>query len=143
MSFAEKFKHPGTNVLHHYRLGDSATHVAYKPAGGVKFINFFISVYLGHATACVVNVRTANDAAGAGAVALTQDVPVWREGIRQTDAKALTIPDDWTTATNYTGVIQVPAELVPADKYIGVYLTAGNALNILYAVAIEDGYYNG
>jgi len=144
MFFAESFDYKGANVLHRATAGNATTYVGYLPTYGVKTINMFCWMYFANATAAVVNVQYADDSSGTNATAIAETVNVWLEGTKGTAAKALTFPATLTTSANYTGVIQVPANLVPAGKYIGLALTAGgNSNNLLYAIAIEDTYYKG
>lgn len=142
-NFAECFDFKGANILHSALAGDTTTYVGILPAYGVKYVNILCWVYLDAAVNCVINVKTADDSSGTNATALTVNVPNWIEGVRQTDAKAITFLSTLTANTYHSGVFQIPAGIIPATKYIGAYLTAGDATNLVTAIAIEDTYYKG
>jgi hypothetical protein len=109
----------------------------------VKKINLFCLYYMAHASDVILTVKTADDAAGTNAAALTENVPMWIEETRLADGKSLTLANaTYAPTANYTAIIQVPAIIVPAGKYLGCYLTAGNTNNKLTVVAFEDTYYS-
>lgn len=139
-SIAEKFFADGDNILANGVAGNVETFVGYLPTPGVDTISIVIPITMGNSTNMTITVKTADDTAGTNATALTANCPVYRNGVKQTAAKAVTE----TEATgDFFHVIEVPAILVPTDKYIGVYADAGSASNKYTAVAIEDTYYKG
>jgi len=143
LHFSEIFDYKGANVMHVARAGNLTTAGGILPANGVAVINVLCWVYLDNAADCVLNVATADDAAGTNTTALTENVPIWIQGVKQTAAKAVTFLSTLTADTYHSACIQVPANLVPADKYLITYLTAGNANNLVTAIAVNEDYYKG
>jgi hypothetical protein len=142
--FAERHKCIGANVLHRDLAGDQTTKACYLPTAGISIINLLVIDYIAASADVVLNVCTADDSSGTNAATLSENVPMWVEGTRQDDGKALTIAyADYAPTANYTAIIQVPAIIVPDGKYLGCYLTAGNASNLLNVIAIEETYYHG
>jgi hypothetical protein len=136
-SIAEKFK--GT-VLHCGVGGATETFSGYLPTAGVSMISFLIPIKMGAGTDMTITIKTADSAAGSTPVALTEVCPVYRDGVKQTSAKAVTE----TAATgSYFHVIEVPAGIIPAGKYIGAYADAGSGSNLFGVIALEDTYYKG
>lgn len=142
-NLAEYFTFGTGNVLHVGLAGDQVTEVDMLPANGVATVNIACWVYLDHASDLTVNFSTADDAAGTNSTTLTANVPIWIDGVKQTDAKALTFLSTLTADVYHSAVAQIPAVLVPTGKYVGCYLTAGNATNLFTAIAFEDTYYKG
>jgi hypothetical protein len=142
-SIAEKFK---LQSIQHARAGDSATELDILPTAGVRTISVVCQITTGHGTAMIMTLSTADDAAGTNTAVLTENVPVYLNGVRQTDAKACTIQNTYNglgLLKNFV-VFEVPANIIPTGKYLGIHLTAGgNSGNILSAVAVEDTYYKG
>lgn len=137
---SEIFDCQGGNVLQHGVAGNVETFVGFLPSGGVRNISLVIVGTMGDATDMNITVKTADDSAGTNPVALSINVPIWKDNVRQDNAKAVA----FTASTGtYTFVVEVDAALVPADKYIGVYADAGNASNKYTAIAFEDTYYKG
>jgi hypothetical protein len=139
-SIAEKFFADGDNILCHGVAGNVETFVGYLPTAGVKTISFLIPITMGNATDMTITVKTADDAAGTNATALTENCPVYRDGVKQTAAKAVTESE---ASGDYFHVIEIPAIIIPDGKYIGVYADAGSASNKYSAIALEDTYYKG
>lgn len=137
---SEFFDCKGGNVLQHGTAGNTETFVGYKPINGVRNISLVIVGTMGNTADMTITVKTADDAAGTNPTVLSTDVAIWKDGVRQTDAKAVTFTDSTGT---YTFVVEVPANLIPAGKYIGVYADAGNSGNKYTAIAFEDTYYKG
>jgi hypothetical protein len=131
-------------IIQHGRAGNVTTEVDYLPTPGVRTIYVVCPVTMGHATIVTLTLATADDAAGTNTTALTANVPVFVNGVRAAaDAKAGSVP-----AANYTNgilsnfiVFEVPANLVPEDKYLGIACNAGSASNTYSAFAFEDVYY--
>lgn len=95
---------------------------------------------MGEATDLALTVKTADDGEGLNSAALTANIPIFVNDVKQAAAKSYTI----TPATGtFVVVFCVPTIIVPATKYIGLSFANSNALNILSAIAIEDTYYSG
>jgi hypothetical protein len=139
-SIAEMFFADGDNILQHGVAGNTETFVGYLPTAGIKSISMVILATMGNSTDMNITIKTADDAAGTNPTALTQTCPVYRDGVRQTDAKAIV---ESQATGDYFHVVEIPAAIIPAGKYIGVYADAGSASNKYSAIAIEDTYYKG
>jgi hypothetical protein len=139
-SIAEKFFADGDNILAHGVAGNVETFIGYLPTAGTSVISILIPVTMGNSANMTITVKTADDTSGTNATALTENCPVYRDGVKQTSAKAITE----TEATgDFFHVIEVPSILIPAGKYIGVYADAGSASNKYSAIALEDTFYKG
>jgi hypothetical protein len=139
-SIAEKFFADGDNILHHGVAGNVETFVGYLPTAGVKTISILIPVTMGNSTDLTITIKTADDTSGTNPTALTENCPVYRDGVKQTSAKAIT---ESQASGDYFHVIEVPAAIIPAGKYLGAYCDAGSASNKFSAIAVEDTYYKG
>lgn len=142
LNIAEKFN---SVVLQHATTADTTTFVGVKPVNGVRNLSIVCIAEMGNAADMTITVKTADDAAGTNPVALTSVVPLYKAtsgsaAARQTDAKAFTE----TAATGtFIYTFEIPAILVPEDKYIGVYADSGNAGNVYSAIVFEDTTYKG
>jgi len=134
----EKLKTAGRVVFHGQVTGTGDTKgISLSPGNGVCI---FAIVTMGDATDLTLTVKTADDADGAAAVALTRNVAIYKNDVRQADGKALTI----TEATGvFTVQFCVPSIVVPAGKYLVLDFGNSNDANILSAVMVEDTYYEG
>jgi hypothetical protein len=139
-SIAEKFFADGDNILHNGVAGNVTTFVGYLPTAGVETISFLIPITMGNSTDMTITIKTADDTSGTNATALSENCPVYRDGVKQTAAKAVT---ETESSGDYFHVIEVKANLVPAGKYIGAYADAGSASNKFSCIALEDTYYKG
>jgi hypothetical protein len=139
-SIAAKFFADGDNLLHHATAGNVTTNVSYLPTAGIEAISFVCLVTMGNATDMTITFKTADDTSGTSATALTQNVPIWRNGVRGSDAKAFTESE---ATGDFVYVVEVPASIIPAGKYIGCYADAGNSSNKYSVVAMEAKYHNG
>ena len=142
-SIAEKFKMAA--ILQHKVAGNVTTEVDYLPTKGIEVISIVCPVVVGHGTIVTLTLATADDAAGTNTTALTEDVAVYLNNVRTTDAKAGSVPATYFALSllNNFIVFEVPAHLVPEGKYLGIAANAGNATNYYSAIAIEDTYYKG
>lgn len=126
-------------VLFNGKTTGTAAEVGILPAK-VSAIYITAIVLMANAADLTLTVKTADDAAGTNTTALTDNVPVFVNDVKQTAAKGYAV-----TAASGTFVVVfcVPSILVPTDKYVGLHFANSNAANILSAIAIEDTYYNG
>lgn len=108
------------------------------PTGGAKSAIVRVIATMGEATDLVLSLKTADDATGTNAAAIAQDVPIYKNGVRQTDAKAFTIGD---ASGNFIVDFVVDPALIPDGKYIGVSYGNSNAANLMCALLIEDVAY--
>lgn len=98
------------------------------------------AVTMAEATDLVLTVKTADDVDGAGAVALSSNIVIYKDDVRQANAKTLTISED---SAEVTVCFVVPSILVPDDKFLVLDFADSNAANILSSIAFEDTYYEG
>lgn len=105
-----------------------------KPAGA-ESVMVLCLITMANAADLVLTMVTADDADGASPVALAENVPIFKDDVRQTDAKTLTVADD---SGSFVVVFNVPAGLVPDGKFLCLQYGNSNAANILSAIAIED-----
>lgn len=143
--FGDSFKAKGTNVIQHGVAGNSTTERGYLPTQGIKMILVVCPITVGHGTAITLTLKTADDAAGTNTTALTENVPNWINNVKQTAAKAAALPNTYYGLGGIylknVVVFQVPANLVPEGKYLGIACDNGNASNMYSAIALEDTYY--
>jgi len=95
-------------------------------------------VTMANAANLVISVITADDADGTTPVAIAENIPIFKDDVRQDDAKALTIADDSGT---FTAIFCIPPLLIPEGKYVGLSFANSNDANILSAVALDDVYH--
>lgn len=126
-------------VLYNGKATGTADEVGILPAKS-SVVYIVASVLMANAADLTLTVKTADDAAGTNTTALTANIPVFVNDVKQTEAKGYAV-----TAASGTFVVVfcVPTIIVPADKYVGLHFANSNAANILSAIAIEDTYYNG
>lgn len=93
---------------------------------------------MGNAADLVLSLQYADDASGTNAAAFGYNVPIYKNGVRQADAKALTIGD---ASGNFIIDFCVDPGLIPAGKTLGVSYGNSNAANFVAAILIEDVAY--
>lgn len=108
------------------------------PTGGAKSQVVRVYATMGDAADLVLTPKTADDAAGANAVAIADNVAIFVNGVKQTAAKAYTI--DAATG-NFVVDFVFPPSLIPEGKYIGMSYANSHAANIMGAMLIEDVAY--
>lgn len=108
------------------------------PTAGTKAINIRGIALMGNAADLVLTLKYADDAAGTNATEYPVTVDIYKNGVRQTAAKALTIGD--ATGNHIVDFCIDPAT-VPAGKYVGVQYGNSNAGNLLTTVIVEDVAY--
>lgn len=136
----ERYSCKGANVLHHKVAGNTTTYSGMLPTSGVKNVSLLVVVAKGSTTALTLEVKTADNASGTNAVAITADVPIYRENVRLTDAKTIT---ETASSGTFVYTIDVPANIIPEGKYIGVNAAAGgNAADTFTVIAMPETYYH-
>lgn len=108
------------------------------PAKGSQSITFLCLVTMANAADLVLSIVSADDSDGTTPVALAEVVPIFKEDVRQTDAKSLTIGD---ASGVFAVTFNVPSILIPEDKYICLSFANSNDANILSAIALDDAYH--
>lgn len=116
----------------------SAAQAYLAPTPGVKGINIRAVVKMGHDTDLVLSLNYADDTTGANATAFPVDVDIYKDGVRQTAAKALTIGD--ATGNHIVDFCIDPAT-IPEGKLVGLAYANSNAGNLVAAEMIEDVAY--
>jgi hypothetical protein len=95
-------------------------------------------VTMGDATDLVLTAKTADDATGTNAAALSANVPIYADGVRQTDAKAYTVAD---AAGNFIVDFVIDPKLIPDGKYIGMSYGNSHASNLMCCEIVESVAY--
>ena len=108
------------------------------PSPGAKSQILRCIVTMGNAADLVLTAKTADDAAGTNAAALAADVPIFKDGIAQTAAKALTVGD---ATGNYIVDFVIDPAIIPAGKYVGMSYANSHASNLMCCLLIEDAVY--
>lgn len=128
----EKIKTAGRILFHAAPTGTGAA-VGILPVGA-NGITVFCTVTMANAADLALSIVTADDAAGTTPVAISANIPIFVDDVRQTDAKSYT---ETSASAVKTVVFCVPPVLVPTGKYICLSYANSNAANILSAVAME------
>ncbi len=115
-------------------VGDSK---GVKPAGS-NGLTLLCLVTMANAADLVLTVQTGDDADLTNPVDIADNIPIFKNDIRQTDAKTLTVDDD---SGLFVVVFNVPPILIPTDKYCGITFGNSNAANILSSIALDDTYH--
>ena len=134
----EKIK-TAARTLFNGMVTGTADAVGVKPSGS-NGIMIMCLITMANAADLVLSIVTADDAAGTTPVAIAENIPIFKDDVRQTDAKALTVGD---ASGSFVVVFCVPPILIPADKYICLSFANSNDLNILSAIALDDTYHEG
>jgi len=108
------------------------------PSPGAKSQILRCIVTMGDATDLALTPKTADDAAGTSAAALAADVPIFKDGVAQTAAKALTVGD---ATGNFIVDFVIDPAIIPAGKYIGMSYVNSHASNLMTCLLIEDAAY--
>ena len=111
--------------------------VGVKPAGS-NGIMLLCLVTMANAADLVLSIVSGDDADGANPVAITENIPIFLDDVRQTDAKAHTIGD---SSGSFAVVFCIPPVLIPDGKYICLSFANSNDANILSAIALDDTYH--
>lgn len=95
-------------------------------------------VTMANAADLTLSLVTGDDADGANPVAITENVPIYKNDVRQADGKSLALTDDDSANTI---VFCVPPIIIPAGKYLCLSFANSNDANILSALALDDTYH--
>ena len=93
---------------------------------------------MANAADLALSLKYADDTGGTGATAYPVDVPVYKDGVRQADAKAFTVDDD---AGNFIVDFCIDPATIPDGKFVGLSYANSNAANLLAVELIEDVAY--
>jgi hypothetical protein len=108
------------------------------PTAGSSLAVLRCLVTMGDATDLVLTPKTADDATGTNAAAIASDIPIFKDGVRQTDAKALTVGD---AAGNFIVDFVIDPKLIPDGKYVGMSYANSHASNLMCCEIIESVAY--
>ena len=112
--------------------------VGVKPTEGSTSLTILCLVTMANAASLVLSIVSGDDADGTTPVAITENIPIFLDDVRQTDAKTHTITDD---SGSFVVVFNVPSILIPAGKYMCLSFANSNDANILSAIALDDSYH--
>ena len=108
------------------------------PTGGSSLAVLRCLVTMGNAADLTLTPKTADDAAGTNAAAIAANVPIYVNGVRQTDAKAYAV----TAATgNFIVDFVIDPKIIPDGKYIGMSFANSDVANIMACELIESVAY--
>ena len=108
------------------------------PATGSNGISIMCLITMANAANLVLSIVTGDDADGTNPVAIADNIPIFKDDVRQTDGTGLTVADD---SGSFVVVFNIPPVLIPADKYICLSFANSNDANILSAIALDDSYH--
>lgn len=110
-----------------------------KPTAGSNSVTILALITMANAADLTLSIVTADDADGTTPVAIAKEVIVYKNDVRQTDAKSFAVTD---ASGSFTVAFCVPSVLIPAGKYICLSFANSNDANILSAVALDQAYYS-
>ena len=116
----------------------SAAQAYLAPTPGVKGVNIRAVVKMGDSTDLTLSLKYADNAAGSNATAFPVDVDIYKDGVRQTAAKALTIDE---ATGDYIVDFCVDPATIPEGKLVGLAYATSDADNLVAAEMIEDVAY--
>lgn len=116
----------------------SAAQAYLAPTPGVKGVNIRAVVKMGDSTDLTLSLKYADNATGANATAFPVDVDIYKDGVRQTAAKALTIDE---ATGDYIVDFCIDPATIPEGKLVGLAYANSDADNLVAAEMIEDVAY--
>jgi len=116
----------------------SAAQAYLAPTPGVKGINIRAVVKMGDSTDLTLSLNYADNATGTNATAFPVDVDIYKDGVRQTAAKALTIDE---ATGDYIVDFCIDPATIPEGKLVGLAYANSDADNLVAAEMIEDVAY--
>ena len=127
-----------TRVLLAVQTTATAAEAYLLPTGGTSSIVIRCIATMGNAADLVLSLKYSDDATGTNATAWAANVPIYKDGVAQTAAKALTIGD---ATGNFIVDFIVDPVTVPDGKYVGVSYANSNAANLLTTMIVEEVAY--
>lgn len=109
------------------------------PTAGTNAIVIEAIATMGNAADLALTLNYADDASGTNATAYPVNVVVYKNGVRQTDAKAFTVGD--ATGSHFVEFVIDPAT-VPAGKFVGLAYANSNAANFVTTRIVEEVSYS-
>lgn len=108
------------------------------PTPGAMGLTVRAIAKMGNAADLVLTLQYANDGSGTSATTYPVNVPIYANGVRQTDAKVHTIGD---ASGNFIIDFCVDPATIPDGKYIGVAYGNSHSSTLATAILIEDVAY--
>ena len=108
------------------------------PTAGAKSQILRCIATMGNAADLVLTPKTADDAAGTNAAAIAENVAIYVNGVRQTDAKAATVG---AATGNFIVDFVIPPQIIPEGKYVGMSYANSHADNLMTCIIVEDAAY--
>lgn len=108
------------------------------PTPGVCSITLRAIAKMGNAADLAVSLKYADDADGTNATAFPENVTVFVNGVRGTDAKAYTVGD---ATGDFIVDFSIKPGVIPEGKFIGLAYGDSNAANLVTTMIIEDTAY--
>lgn len=125
-------------VINPVQITGTGTEAYLLPTGGAKSCILRVIATMGNAADLIPTPKTADDATGTNAAALAADVPIYVNGVRDTDAKAYTIGD---STGDFIVDFVIPPAIIPAGKYIGISYASSHNSSLMTSILIEDVAY--
>jgi hypothetical protein len=108
------------------------------PTAGSSVAVLRCLVTMGDATDLVLTPKTADDATGTNAAAISDNVPIFVNGVSQTAAKACTVGD---ASGNFIVDFVIDPKIIPDGKYIGMSYANSHASNLMCCEIVESVAY--
>lgn len=108
------------------------------PTPGVMGITIRAIATMGNAADLALTLKYADDTSGTNATDYPSNIPIYVNGVRQSDGKAHTIGD---STGDFIVDFCVDPATIPEGKAIGIAYGNSNAGNLVTAVIIEDVAY--
>ena len=108
------------------------------PTPGTCSITLRAIATMGHATDLVLSLNYADNATGTNATAFPENVPIFVNGVRGTDAKSYTIGD---ATGDFIVDFSIKPGVIPEGKFIGLAYGNSNAANLVTTMIVEDVAY--
>lgn len=134
-TITEKFR---SRVLVNGQDTSAAVQSYLQPTAGAKGITFRVIAKMGNAADLALSLKYADNISGTNATDYPVTVPIYKNGARQTDAKAFTISDD---SGNVIVDFCVDPATVPDGKFVGISSAISNLANLITVEMIEDVAY--
>lgn len=107
------------------------------PTPGTQYLTVRAILAMGNDADLAISLKSADDTAGANAVDF-QDVPVYVNGVRQSNGHAFT--ETAATGSFIVDFCVLPGQ-IPSGKTLGLAFGLSNAANLISAELIEDVTY--
>jgi hypothetical protein len=104
------------------------------PTAGSSLIVLRCPVTMGNAADLVLSVKYADDTTGTSATAIGYNIPIYKNGVRQTDAKTFTVDE---STGNFIVDFIIDPKFVPDGKYIGVSYATSHSSTFMCCEMIE------